>query len=121
MSCVITHPEHGIYLGSCMGLGFWSMLDAVGQESACTFPDRDEALAHIQSWENNNDPAQYATVDVLTCGAEGFATIADLRSAGLDNMLGEMADPPAVAAKLRANPVPLTLVRKASESSGPCL
>ncbi len=31
MSVVIVHNEMGVYLGSCMGLGFWTLLDPAGQ------------------------------------------------------------------------------------------
>ncbi|MBY0466254.1 MAG: hypothetical protein K2W33_15055 [Burkholderiales bacterium] len=48
---VIVHPEMGIYLGSCMGMGFWSKLDPVGQPSAVTFANPEEAQAHMQGWD----------------------------------------------------------------------
>ena len=38
MSCVIFHPEMGIYLGSFIGFAFWSKLDAAGQDFAVTAP-----------------------------------------------------------------------------------
>lgn len=47
MSVVITHPELGIYLGSAMGLGFWSKLDPVGQQAAVTFDSPEQAAAHV--------------------------------------------------------------------------
>ena len=34
---VIYHNEMGVFLGHCMGMGFWSALDAVGQEEAVAF------------------------------------------------------------------------------------
>lgn len=34
--------EAGVYLGSCMGMGFWSKLDPVGQCAAITFPNQEE-------------------------------------------------------------------------------
>ena len=48
---VIYHEANGIYLGSSMGLGFWSKLDPVGQDHAVTFETREEALLHLASWE----------------------------------------------------------------------
>jgi hypothetical protein len=34
---VLSHTEMGVFLGECLGLGFWSKLDPVGQDSAATF------------------------------------------------------------------------------------
>lgn len=48
---VIQHDEFGVYLGNCLGLGFWSKLDPAGQPSAVTFTDEAEAKAHMESWE----------------------------------------------------------------------
>jgi hypothetical protein len=48
---LITHAEMGIYLGSCMGLAFWSKLDPVGQPSAVTFPSAEAAREHMTRWE----------------------------------------------------------------------
>lgn len=90
MPHVITHPENGIYLGNCMGLGFWSKLDSAGQTCAVTFPTAQDAIAHIRSWDNNNDPASCAIVGVTPSGEDGYATIKDLRAAGLGDMIGDM-------------------------------
>jgi len=40
----------GVYLGSCMGLSFWSNLDAVGQTEALIFAGRRKAGKFIRSW-----------------------------------------------------------------------
>ena len=31
---LIVHPHYGVYLGSAMGRGYWSKVDAVGQPAA---------------------------------------------------------------------------------------
>lgn len=78
---VITHPEWGIYLGSCFGLGFWSKLDCAGQSEACTFADEADAEDYVKTWDENNDPSDYTFVAIV-CGT--FATIAQLKGIGLD-------------------------------------
>lgn len=40
---LITHPEMGVFLGACLGMGFWSKLDSAGQPSAVTFDNQDQA------------------------------------------------------------------------------
>lgn len=88
--CVITHPSLGVYLGNCLGLGFWTLLDPVGQGEAVAFPNEAAARAHVASWDENNDPHAYAYVAAARPGA-GYATIADLIAAGLGPLLGDMA------------------------------
>ena len=91
---VVTHPDMGIYLGECMGLGFWSKLDAAGQPAAVVFPDEATARRVIATWENNSDPEAYAYQPVMTTREKGFAHIEDLVRAGLGDMLGELDPTP---------------------------
>ena len=56
---VLHHPEFGVYLGSCMGLGFWSKLDPVGQDAAITFPSEKEARKIAASWDNQIEDLQF--------------------------------------------------------------
>jgi len=37
MKGVLYNEEMGIYLGSCMGMGFWTKLDSVGQDAVVVF------------------------------------------------------------------------------------
>src|SRR5690606_39754669 len=46
---VITHPDMGIYLGNFIGLGFWSLLDSVGQNAAPTFDSEDRKSTRLNS------------------------------------------------------------------------
>lgn len=87
MRFVLTHPEMGVYLGNCLGLGFWTLLDTVGQPEAVTFPSIAEAEMHIRSWDQNNNPDVYQFVPV-DCAE--YASIADLVKAGLGPVLGDM-------------------------------
>jgi hypothetical protein len=91
---VIVHPEMGIYLGNCMGLGFFSNLDCAGQIFACVFPSENDAREHIRSWESANNPEGYRYVKV-TC--DQWADIDALDAAGLSEFTGPMKD-----ARLRA-------------------
>jgi hypothetical protein len=77
---VITHPE--------MGLGFWSLLDPVGQSAAVAFADENDARAHIRSWDSENDPESYGYVAVNA--PSGCAGIRSLTDAGLEPLMGEM-------------------------------
>lgn len=91
MSVVITNPEMGIYLGCCMGMGFWSKLDPVGQPSAVTFPSAEEARKIASTWEST--PADLAFVNVVPDDG-GYASVAACVAAGLDPWT---FDEPAVA------------------------
>jgi len=84
MEIVITHPEMGIYLGNCLGLGFWTLIDPVGQPAATTFPDADAARTHISSWDENNDPNAYDFIEVAS------GSILALKAAGLESLMGDM-------------------------------
>lgn len=48
---VIQHDQMGIYLGHCLGLSFWSKLNAAGQISAVVFPNAADAKAHMEGWD----------------------------------------------------------------------
>jgi len=50
MRFVIYSPDLGVYLGSALGLGFWSKLDPVGQSSAVTFGSEAECEEYMQTW-----------------------------------------------------------------------
>ncbi|WP_234053704.1 MULTISPECIES: hypothetical protein [unclassified Xanthobacter] len=87
---VITHPEWGVYLGNCLGLGFWTLVDSAGQPAAVLFGSEAQAEAHIRSWDQNNDPADYTLHAVEAAGQ--WASAAELRAAGLGDMLGDMEE-----------------------------
>lgn len=90
---VIIHNEMGIYLGSCMGLGFWTLLDAVDQDSAALFRDEDDARKHVRSWESHNDPDAYRYVEADD-DLNGYASVASLERAGLAHLIGGMCRAP---------------------------
>lgn len=59
---LIVSNELGIYLGSFWGLGFWSKLDAAGQDEAVTFKDELDAADHMSEWENPVDDARIVEI-----------------------------------------------------------
>ena len=61
---IIYDKEWGIYLGHCIGMGFWSLLDPVGQEYAVCFDSIEEAQKHVSSWEENNDINKYTYPEI---------------------------------------------------------
>lgn len=85
---ILIHAEMGIFLGSGMGLGFWSKLDAVGQEEAVTFESLPAAAKALSDWSGAEDtPAEIQTVtftepSIQPDGAV-FMTIADAVRNGL--------------------------------------
>ena len=87
MAFVITHPEMGIYLGSAMGMAFWSKLDPVGQPAACTFESQDEAEAFMASWDGGRpEGVGFAPV---TPDDGPYASIAACVAAGLEGWIDE--------------------------------
>lgn len=77
---LIFHPEMGVYLGNCLGLGFWSKLDPGGQDAAVTFESAEEAINHAASWDDLVLNLKFASVK--TC-ARNYATILEIEAAGL--------------------------------------
>lgn len=77
---VLYHPSFGIYLGSFLGLGFWSQLDPCGQPEAVVFESEVEADQYVSSWDNPV-PGCYP-VKVLTARPD-YATIAECVLANL--------------------------------------
>jgi hypothetical protein len=52
MAVVLYQEEMGVYLGSCLGLGFWSKWDAAGQDEACVFSSSAQAAEYVKTWDN---------------------------------------------------------------------
>jgi hypothetical protein len=87
MAFVIYSPELGVYLGNCLGLGFWSKLDPVGQPCAVTFPTIYEAQRHAASWDTPVKDMQFIPVQAddvsKRLGQPDYASIAACVAAGL--------------------------------------
>ena len=85
---VIFSPTEGVYLGSAMGLGFWSKLDPVGQNAAVTFASPSEATECIRSWEPGSAPLdiRFRTVECggpVEAGGVVYATIPEIVAADM--------------------------------------
>lgn len=86
----IVHDQHGVYLGSFMGLGFFSMLDSAAQTEAAVFESVAQATGCIAGW---NEPAasdQSLRLVILNTANDMFATVGELQAAGLGHLLGDM-------------------------------
>jgi hypothetical protein len=86
MTFILHHPAAGVYLGNCLGMGFWSKWDPVGQTEAVTFDSQAEALEHIQSWhqgdENNVIFRKEITIHPVHTKNPKYATITEIEAAG---------------------------------------
>jgi len=82
---VIYNRSYGVYLGSAMGLGFWSKLDPVGQDSAVTFPNVREAKRAVSNWETRPTSIQYKQVrgDIIKTDGSIYASVEACFRAGL--------------------------------------
>lgn len=97
MRTVITHEEDGIFVGAAMGLAFFSMLDAAGQDQVATFLDEADARDFICQWEPEMDPDRFSYVEVKV--DTDHATIADLVEAGLQDKIGTLLENAPAAAR----------------------
>jgi len=84
---LIWHPDRGIFLGHCMGLGFWSKLDPVGQPSAVTFPSREIAEQYMAGWDHGR-PTEASLHPVIPDDGD-YASIAACVAAGLEGWIDE--------------------------------
>jgi len=83
---IIYTKEEGIFLGECLGFGFWSKLDPVGQDSAVTFPDIETAKSYVKSWKNQLSGIQFKEIKITDTNqhtGEFYASIKDCINAGL--------------------------------------
>jgi len=87
MPVVIVSETDGIFVGHALGLGFWSLLDSVGQQEVCTFENTFQARQFVRKWGN---PDAYTYRQVKTKG--DFATVKELKAAGLGKYLGDIED-----------------------------
>lgn len=86
MAFVIFTDAEGVYIGSFMGLGFWSKLDPADQPSAPTFPTIEDAEQHMAGWDGGR-PAAVSLVPVVPDEPGGYASIAACMRAGLPEWL----------------------------------
>lgn len=87
---VVTHPEWGIFVGISHGFGFFSKLDAAGQDRVTFFDDEDQAKHYVAALDIGENRERLTFVPVAKAAEDHFATIEDLVNAGLSDMLGEL-------------------------------
>lgn len=86
---VINHPEMGIYLGTFIGLGFWTKMDPAGQSSAVTFPSEEVAERVMASWDEGR-PDGATIVPVIPDEIDGdthYASVTACMAGGLDGWI----------------------------------
>lgn len=92
---VVVHAALGLYVGRTPNLSYWSKLNAGGRDAVATF--RSEVLArwHVEVWEGGwpEDDRELLLHPVTVDRPGGWASIAALRAAGLEEHLGELAHP----------------------------
>jgi hypothetical protein len=88
-STVITHPEYGIFVGECLGLAFWSKLDAVGQNTAAIFENELQAQAYIGDIKAPVEKNSFSFIN-MTTEDEFHASVPELRAAGLGELIGHL-------------------------------
>ena len=87
---IVIHDEMGIYIGSCIGLGFWTLLDSVGQHSVVTFSTVEEARNMIANWEEHNNPDEYKYGKVVCKNI--YASRRELILSGYGNIVGGLEE-----------------------------
>lgn len=93
---VLVHPEMGIYLGCCMGLGFWSNLDPAGQNAAVCFKDEKMAREYMETWDKGA-PANVTFVGVTPDEFDGSARYASVQACVRAGLPGWSPDAEVVA------------------------
>lgn len=86
MAYVINHLDDGVFVGSAMGLAFFTNHDCAGQEKACAFPTREIAQEFIRKVFREELNANFLSekFEVVDIGTDrDYATADDLARAGL--------------------------------------
>lgn len=85
MRYLIVHKTDGILLGHCLGFAFFSKLDPVGQDEACTFTDVKQAtdfLSLFHSIQDGNNKFQDYTFVPVVPSIGNYASVEDCVKAG---------------------------------------
>ena len=87
---LLIHPEFGVYIGHCMGLGFWSNEETAGQNAACTFALPEEAHEHANSWIHTPDGLTTLPVETdIEERGNYYASVAACVAAGAPGWIDE--------------------------------
>jgi hypothetical protein len=77
---LLYQPEMGVYLGEFMGMGFWSLLDPVGQTMATVFNSKEAISDYVGTWES---PVSDLAIWEIDTAHPNFATMAEIEALGL--------------------------------------
>lgn len=78
---VLYSEELGVFIGTGLGLGFWSKFDAAGQDHACVFESENQIRSFVATLAGAR-PAHWRAVPVLSNDG-WYASIAQCKAAGL--------------------------------------
>lgn len=73
--------DYGIYLGSFLGMGFWSSLDSAGQDEAITFESEKFAINFMKTWESQVPDVKIIPIEIRE--GNWYATIEQCVAIGL--------------------------------------
>jgi len=94
---VVVHAALGLYVGRTPGSSYWSKLDSGGRDAVATFASEALARWHVELWEGgwpeDERGCDLELHPVTVDRPGGWASIAALRAAGLEDHLGELAHP----------------------------
>jgi len=79
---VAVHPTDGVFVGTGLGLAFFSFVEDAGQESVPVFDTVDQAVEMFTSWNPPYDHSVIRYVEV-ECAGGHQATYDELCAAGL--------------------------------------
>ena len=94
---VLVHRRLGIYVGRTPAMPCWSKLNAAGRHAVATFATAAAVRRHFDLWEGgwpeDGEAADLVLHEVMVDLPDGWASLAALRAAGLQDDLGELAHP----------------------------
>jgi len=81
---IILSKSLGVYLGSCMGFGFWSKPDPVGQTESVAFEDQTAAEEFMLTWDGLADlPSDMSYPEVKSHDGQ-YVTMEECVNAGAE-------------------------------------
>lgn len=75
--------DWGVYLGCCLGLGFWSNLDPAAQDRAVVFDSPSEVTEYLDGWEDPGLVDQFTILPVEVAQDNGYASLEECVKAGV--------------------------------------
>lgn len=84
---VLNHQE-GVFVGHSMGLAFFSLSETAGQWQVYTWATEEQARTDMEIVWKIDMPLHYKPV--IVADEHGYATVAELRAAGLGEYIGDL-------------------------------